>query len=464
MGSSRSKKSTLRRAWPALVVLVILAGPPVGMLAYHSHRTGQPWSQILARMFPGAGTPESGQQDLASEALPPGEASDFLRAQPVGEPFEDPPRISHVQAVDLDRDGLLDIVACDALKHRVTWIRQHPPGAFTERASSDDLNAPAHVQAVDFDADGDLDLMVAVLGILFPNNDKIGAVVILENAGDTKFEKRVVVDRVARVSDVRADDLDGDGDMDLAVAQFGYDDGETRWIENLGQWHFRSHILQTLSGPVHCEIADIDADGDRDLVLLVSQEWEEIYLFLNGGKGDFSPRLIHGSTNHDFGSSGIFLCDLDRDGDTDVLYTNGDAFDYIPPRPRPWHGIQWLENRGSLDFRYHRIAGVPGAMNARPADVDHDGDLDLFVASAFNQWERPEAKSLLWLENDGAMRFRRHDLASTPTHILALDVGDFNADGELDLVTGGMHVYAPYDRMARVLVWTSNWPGSRRRP
>jgi len=33
---------------------------------------------------------------------------------------------------------------------------------------------------------------------------------------------------------VRAGDLDGDGDLDLSVAQFGYDQGETHWMENLG--------------------------------------------------------------------------------------------------------------------------------------------------------------------------------------------------------------------------------------
>ena len=101
--------------------------------------------------------------------------------------------------------------------------------------------------------------------------------VILENDGKDNFKKHVIVDKIARVSDVRAGDLDGDGDMDLAVGQFGYDDGETRWIENLGYWKFKSHNLQHLSGPVNVEILDIDKDGDLDIISLVSQEWEEIY-------------------------------------------------------------------------------------------------------------------------------------------------------------------------------------------
>ena len=109
---------------------------------------------------------------------------------------------------------------------------------------ADAITAPSHVQAVDFDFDGDKDLLVGVLGMLFPNNDKIGSVVILENNGVSEFTKHIIVEKIARVSDVRGGDLDNDGDMDLAVAQFGYDDGEIRWIENLGNWKFKNHILQ----------------------------------------------------------------------------------------------------------------------------------------------------------------------------------------------------------------------------
>jgi len=451
--------TSLRKTVPLLLLLLILAGVPLGMLGYQSCRTGMTWSQVFRRGLARAGSPKTGLEKMSRSALPKGEKTDFLKPRPIGEEFRDPPRISHVRAVDLDRDGLLDVVVCDCQTNRVTWIRQHPRGHFDEHVCAAGLIAPAHVQAVDFDADGDLDLVVAVLGMLFPNNDRIGSVVILENTGRMRFAKHVVAERIARVSDVRAGDLDGDGDPDLAVAQFGYDDGQTRWIENLGGWNFTSHILQNRSGPIHSEIADIDSDGNADIVVLVSQEWEEVYVFSGDGKGNFRPRLIHGSDNDDFGSSGIWLCDFDSDGDLDILYTNGDAFDYLPPRPRPWHGVQWLENRGDLEFKAHRMADFAGAVGARAADVDHDGDIDLFVVSAYNFWDDPRTQSLIWLENNGRMQFRRHDVSNTPTHIQALDLGDFDGDGQLDLVTGGMHTYAPYNRMERVVLWLNRWPG-----
>ena len=222
------------------------------------------------------------------------------------------------------------------------------------------------------------------------------------------------------MADVRAGDLDGDGDLDLAVAQFGYDDGETRWMENLGSWRFKSTTLQNLSGPINVEVVDLDGDGDLDIASLVSQEWEEVYGFVNDGRGRFEPRLIWGSTNDDFGSSWLTAVDLDKDGDVDFLYSNGDAFDYAPPSGRPWHGVQWLENTGQLKFAMHRIADFSGASSPQAADLDGDGDLDVAVVSAYNAWDDPAAQSLVWLENDGRMRFALHDAANTPTHLITL--------------------------------------------
>jgi len=57
----------------------------------------------------------------------------------------------------------------------------------------------------------------------------------------------------------------------------------------------------------------------------------------------FHVEELFGSTNEDFGSSGISLSDLNRDGRPDILYSNGDGFGYADPGKRPWHGLQWLE-------------------------------------------------------------------------------------------------------------------------
>lgn len=392
--------------------------------------------------------------DSPPATLPKGPPATQFAPQAIGDPPQGRarPQLAHVQPVDLDADGLLDVVVSDGRLNRVTWIRQAPAGTFTEREIAKVL-APANAEPVDMDRDGDLDLVMASLGVLFPDNRRIGAVIVLENDRGQRFTPRTVAEHLTRVADVRAGDLDGDGDLDLAVAGFGYDQGETLWLENAGGWRFTPHPLQSQSGPINALIADINADRSLDIVALVSQEWEEIWAFVNDGKGHFTNRLLWGSTNPDFGSSWMTMADLDKDGDPDFVHSNGDAFDYAPANSRPWHGVQWLENRGGLSFASHRIADFSGASSPQVGDVDGDGDLDVVVVSAYNRWADPAARSLAWLENNGRQQFTLHDIASAPTHLITLGLADFDANGTLDFVTGGMHIAPPYDRMARVTLW-----------
>lgn len=452
----RIQKSTV---FSIAALLVIFIGIPLAIFSYEAKRSGQTlkeyFNRTLSKIRHKEGHPS--EETLTDTQL--GKRIDFLKRVEIGDPVGDTkPWITHLDIVDLDGDGLKDVVLCDAKLNEIRWIRQFPAGTYSEKKIGDTVRAPAHVTPSDIDKDGDLDLLVAKMGIIFPENDKIGAVVVLENNGKQEFTNHVLVDNIARVCDVEPGDFDGDGDIDLAVAQFGYDDGEIRWMENKGNWEFKSHILQSLSGPIHALVSDIDQDGDLDITALVSQEWEEIYIFENDGQANFKTNLIYGSANEDFGSSGISLIDLDKDGDEDILYTNGDAFDYIPPQPRPWHGVQWLENKGSLKFDYHRVGDFNGAYFANGVDVDQDNDLDIFVVSNFNTWEDPDAQSFAWFENDGQMSFVYRDITSDPTHLLVLDSADMDGDGWTDFVSGGMHAYPPYDRMSRVILWQNNWP------
>jgi len=402
-------------------------------------------------------------RDGRSAILPMGSPSEFFVPRAVGDPILEKrrPEISNVQVVDLDRDGLPDILVCDVIRSQVTWIRQSPRGVYTEMAVGGSIAAPAHVEALDFDRDNDLDLIVAGLGVLAPSNNRVGSVVILENTGGQRYLNHVVADRIARVADVQAGDLDGDGDLDLAVAGFGYDSGDTSWLENKGNWTFAQHVLLRLSGPINSIVADLNQDGHPDILSLVSQEWEEVWAFLNDGRGQFMPQMIWGSSNPDFGSSWMSVVDLDRDTDLDVLFSNGDAFDYAPANSRPWHGVQWLENKGMMQFDFRRLADLPGASSPQAVDVDGDEDLDVVVVSAYNNWDDPSAVSLVWLENNGRLQFAMHRIASSPTHLITLATGDLDGDGTVDLVTGGMHISRPYDRLSRVTVWSNQRPRAK---
>ena len=376
--------------------------------------------------------------------------------EPIGAAFEGKPWISHILVVDLDRDGLDDVLVCDDKLQAVVWLRQTEPGKFTETTLMDSLPAPVHVEAVDMDGDGDLDLLVSCMGEVFPNNEKIGSIVILENDGHQHFTKHIISENIMRVTDIRAGDFDGDGKLDLAVGQFGYDQGQIQWMRNLGNWQFEGHVLLSLSGTINVCVADMNGDRTLDIVALVSQQWEEIHLFENDGHGNFKGKILFGSTNEDYASSGLSLCDLNRDGRPDILYTNGDGFAYADPGKRPWHGLQWLENLGGGAFRFHRLGNMSGAFSPVGVSLDGNGIMDIVCVSGFNDWKDPAASSLVVFKNDGQMNFSQQVLAHAPIQLIACAAGNLDGSGRPALVTGGFYSYPPFDRMSRITLWRQN--------
>ncbi|HEY3757495.1 MAG TPA: VCBS repeat-containing protein [Opitutaceae bacterium] len=372
--------------------------------------------------------------------------------QPIGDPVHGHPWIAYLCAADLEGTGLPGVLVCDAQANQLRWIRQYPKGVYTEQTIGDVL-APAHVQAYDVYHHGRLDLLVASMGQIFPDNDRIGSVIIFENLGGGKFRRHVIGEHLARVTDVRGADLLGNGVTQLVVGCFGYDQGETLWMENQGDWRFTGHVVNTQSGCIHTPVADFNGDGRTTFAAVISQEWEEVHVFDNLGGGKFHDRVIWGSTNEDYGSSGLFMADLNGDGRPDLVYTNGDAFDYARPGPRPWHGIQWIENLGGGHWRFHRVGNFPGAYSPAAADLLHNGHLDLLAVSGFNDWSNPQSVSLMVWLNDGHQHFTAVPIAHSPTHLIALAAADMDGSGVPSLITGGFYAYPPYDRMSRVTLW-----------
>ena len=113
--------------------------------------------------------------------------------------------------------------------------------------------------------------------------------------------------------------------------------------------------------------------------------------FLGDEKGGFTKQTVYQAPHPAYGSSGIQLVDLDGDGDLDVLYTNGDTLD--PPFVlKPYHGVQWLENRGTFPFVHHPITAQYGVMRAVAADLVGDEKRDILSVALLPAVVHAEAR------------------------------------------------------------------------
>ena len=355
-------------------------------------------------------------------------------------PGEAPQLTANVRMGDLLGDGSLQVLIAEPTRGQVLWLR----GDGDLVTLKEGLRQPVRTHVADVDGDGDQDLLVADIGIFFPDDRKVGRVVLLRNDGDHQFEPVVLLENVRRVACAEAADLDGDGDLDIAVCVFGDIHGKLAWLEQQEGLTFEEHVLDDRPGVIHAFPFDADGDGDLDLAVSLSQDFEEVLLFRNEGSGAFAKEVLFRAPVDYYGMSGIELADLDRDGDTDILVTNGDLFDGDFPEgtdPYELYGVAWLENDGSGTYTYRDVARHWGAYAVRALDVDGDEDLDLVLSSLQVPAVFPDApvKGLVWLENDGAQNFTVHTIrVRVASAMLSIEVGDIDNDG-LPEILGGVY-------------------------
>jgi hypothetical protein len=367
--------------------------------------------------------------------------------------------VSHVNLVHLFDNRRLDVLTCDMESGWVSAYRPYTsPPSWRPIAK---LIAPCHAEVVDLDGDGIKDLIVADLGSALPTNGKCGRVVWLRGLPDGTFKPVTLLEGVGRVADVHAADFNGDGKTDLIVAAFGWTEtGEIIHLENqTTDWDhpkFVPHVVDDRHGTIHVPVVDLDGDGKPDFVALISQEHETIVAFLNDGKGNFTRKELYTAPHPAYGSSGIQLVDLDGDGDLDILYTNGDVLQ-DPYLLRPYHGVQWLENVGGLRFVHHPLAQLYGAMRAVAADVNGDGRPDILAvnwlpARRFPQREELDLDAVILLEQKERGQFVRHVLARRACDSLTCAAGDVFGDGRTHLVTGTF-AFSERGRTDPLIVW-----------
>ncbi|MBK8566531.1 MAG: VCBS repeat-containing protein [Saprospiraceae bacterium] len=273
------------------------------------------------------------------------------------------------------------------------------------------------------------------IGSFSPTDEATGSVVFLPKKPGT--QPLVLIDSLRRPVHTSLADLDADGRFDLVISEFGKWAGTLGWWKNDGRGGFERRLLRNMPGATRTEVSDLNGDGLPDIVALFGQGDEGFFAYINKGVGQFEERRLL-RFPPGYGSSSFQLFDYNADGHPDLLHTCGDLADF-PPVHKPYHGIRIFQNDGRGSFKEVFFQPMQGAYGAMPADFDLDGDLDIAAISFFPDFQKAPQSGFVFFENQGSMKMKARTFPqSDKGRWLVMDAGDFDTDGDLDLVLGSM--------------------------
>ncbi len=270
-----------------------------------------------------------------------------------------------VAVADLDGDGDLDIVSASRGDDKLAFY-ENLDGAGTfgpEMVISTEADGIWFVHPADLDGDGDIDLVTSSR-----DDDQVAW---FENDGSGAFSGiQLISDQTGFPRSVCTADIDGDGKLDVISAS--EEDDKIAWYRHLdGEGTFGSQRIVTLQadGAINVKAGDIDGDGDPDL-LVASRYDNTVAWYENAFGGEQWTR--HMLTGEATGAYGAALADLDGDGDLDVIGSGMET-----------GLVEWFQNtdgQGTFGEGLPLSGQEDGVVDVVAADIDGDQDLDVLTA------------------------------------------------------------------------------------